>query len=105
MRLEGERSRTYTSASKPFSDCVMANVISLFESKPSRAGRPNDRVLLVGAGPGDPGLLTRKAYAALQAADVLFYDDLVSAEILAEVPASVRRVYVGKPKGTAKVTQ
>ncbi len=83
----------------------MANVIPLFDSKGLRTANAGARVLLVGAGPGDPGLLTRKAYAALQAADVLFYDDLVSAEILAEVPASVRRVYVGKPKGTTKVTQ
>ena len=41
---------------------------------------PKSMVWLVGAGPGDPGLLTRKAYAAIATAEVLFYDDLVSAD-------------------------
>ena len=82
----------------------MANVVPLFDSKTPAAKAPG-RVILVGAGPGDPGLLTRKAFAALTTADILFYDDLVSAEILAEVPPSVRRVYVGKPNGAAKITQ
>jgi uroporphyrin-III C-methyltransferase len=82
----------------------MANVVPLFEPRPQPfAGC----VALVGAGPGDPGLMTRKAYAAVTTADILFYDELVSAEILAEVPGSVQRVYVGKPHGTGshKITQ
>ncbi len=82
----------------------MANVVPLFDSMTPAASAPG-KVILVGAGPGDPGLLTRKAFAALTTADILFYDDLVSAEILAEVPATVRRVYVGKPNGAAKITQ
>ncbi len=82
----------------------MANVVPLFDSK-TPAAQATGKVILVGAGPGDPGLLTRKAFAALTTADILFYDDLVSAEILAEVPPSVRRVYVGKPNGAAKITQ
>lgn len=63
------------------------------------------RVVLVGAGPGDPGLLTRKAFDALQAADVVFFDELVSPEILDELPAHARCIYVGKPCKAVAVSQ
>jgi uroporphyrin-III C-methyltransferase len=63
------------------------------------------KVMLVGAGPGDPGLLTRKAYDALQAADVVFFDELVSPEIIDLVPPSARCLYVGKPCGAASISQ
>lgn len=53
-------------------------------------------VSLVGAGPGDAGLLTLKALRAIEAADVVFYDRLVSEDIRALIPASTPSVYVGK---------
>ncbi len=56
-------------------------------------------VWLVGAGPGDPDLLTRKAERLLQAASVVFYDALVGEGVLALIPAHVRRVAVGKRSG------
>ncbi len=59
------------------------------------------RVVLVGAGPGDPELLTLKALQALQGADVILYDHLVSDEVLALVPESADRIAVGK-KGYGK---
>ncbi|MCH8686643.1 uroporphyrinogen-III C-methyltransferase [Pedomonas mirosovicensis] len=59
---------------------------------------PGD-VWLVGAGPGDPELLTLKAIRLIEAADVVFHDALVSAEILALVPKHVRVRSVGKRSG------
>ncbi len=54
------------------------------------------QVTLMGAGPGDPELLTIKALRALEAAELLLYDHLVSEAILALAPASAERRYVGK---------
>jgi len=58
---------------------------------------------LVGAGPGDPDLLTIKALKAIQTATVLFVDDLVSADIVAYAPPSARIVYVGKRGGCKSI--
>lgn len=56
-------------------------------------------VWLVGAGPGDPDLLTRKAEKLIGAASIIFHDALVSPAVLALVPDHVRRVSVGKRSG------
>ena len=58
---------------------------------------PAGSVWLVGAGPGDPELLTRKAERLIRSADVVFYDALVGPEVLAM--AAGRRVPVGKRSG------
>lgn len=63
------------------------------------------RVYILGAGPGDPELLTLKAYRLLQEADVVFYDALVSDAILNYLPTSCRRVYVGKRVGCHSASQ
>lgn len=61
-------------------------------------------VSLVGAGPGDPGLLTRTAIARLRAADIVFYDALVDPQIL-RYARRAQRFYVGKRAGRHAVTQ
>lgn len=56
-------------------------------------------VWLVGAGPGDPDLLTRKAEKLIRVADVVFYDALVGPGVLDLIPDGVERVCVGKRSG------
>ena len=63
------------------------------------------KVYLVGAGPGDPELLTRKAWRVLQSADVVLHDDLVSEEILRVLPPTSRIVNVGKRCGAKGISQ
>jgi uroporphyrin-III C-methyltransferase len=66
--------------------------------------QPNDliapgQVWLVGAGPGDPDLLTRKAEKLIAAAEIVFYDALVGPGVLDLIPAGIERVSVGKRSG------
>jgi uroporphyrin-III C-methyltransferase len=63
------------------------------------------KVYLVGAGPGDPELLTRKAWRVLQSADAVLHDDLVSREILNTLPETAHVQNVGKRCGAKGITQ
>jgi uroporphyrin-III C-methyltransferase len=64
------------------------------------------KVYLVGAGPGDPELLTVKAVEVIKAADVVIYDRLgVSEDVLAMAPAKAERIFVGKRTGIHEVPQ
>lgn len=65
----------------------------------------NGKISIVGAGPGDPELLTLKALRAIQNADVVLYDRLVSDEILALIPAGAEAIYAGKFQGEQEEMQ
>ncbi|MCY4095070.1 MAG: siroheme synthase CysG, partial [Gammaproteobacteria bacterium] len=62
-------------------------------------------VSLVGAGPGDPSLLTLKALRCMERADVVYYDNLVSREVLDRVRKDAQKVYVGKKRKFAGIRQ
>ena len=63
------------------------------------------KVYLIGAGPGDPGLLTVKGREALERADVVVYDRLVHPSLLDYARASAERVFAGKARGQQELTQ
>jgi uroporphyrin-III C-methyltransferase / precorrin-2 dehydrogenase / sirohydrochlorin ferrochelatase len=69
------------------------------------SGRAEGKVTLVGAGPGDADLLTVKALRALQDADVIFYDELVTPEILDRARRDAARVPVGRRVGKPGIGQ
>jgi uroporphyrin-III C-methyltransferase len=63
------------------------------------------RLTLIGAGPGDPELITVKGIKALAQADVVLYDALVNPELLQYAPAHAPRIYVGKRAGAHQYSQ
>ena len=67
----------------------------------SRMGQRTGKVYLVGAGPGDPGLLTLRGRDCLERADVVLYDYLANPALLAHAPEHAERLYVGR-RGTGK---
>jgi len=83
-------------------------------SKISKAARPKGSnrsesregiCYLVGAGPGDPGLLTLRGLECLQRADVVIYDYLANPELLRHAPASAELIYAGKTAGRHAMKQ
>ena len=80
---------------------LLAGADALARSKSGATGR----VTLVGAGPGDPELLTLKAVRALQSADVILFDDLVSGDVLELARREAKRMLVGKRGGRESCRQ
>ena len=66
---------------------------------------PPAKVYLVGAGPGDPGLITWKGRQLLQTADAILYDHLANEALLDLAPSHAERIYVGKKKSVHAFTQ
>jgi uroporphyrin-III C-methyltransferase/precorrin-2 dehydrogenase/sirohydrochlorin ferrochelatase len=96
----------------PVADHVLAGRDELGEKTLKAAIEQGDpesltsgEVYLVGAGPGDPELLTFKALRLMQQADIVFYDRLVSKEVLALVRREADQVYVGKQRAWHSVRQ
>jgi uroporphyrin-III C-methyltransferase/precorrin-2 dehydrogenase/sirohydrochlorin ferrochelatase len=69
------------------------------------ADTPTGLVYMVGAGPGDPGLLTLQAAQAMERADVVLYDELIGSGILDRVRREAQRIYVGKSRGRHAASQ
>lgn len=67
--------------------------------------KPCPKVTLVGAGPGDPDLLTIKGMKALQSANAVFYDALVNKALLAYAPKDAQLIFVGKRRGFKAYSQ
>ncbi len=85
--------RAFVSAPAPNAE---ADVGLLIDDVQGKVGAQSGRVTLVGAGPGDAELLTLKALRALQSADVILFDDLVSQEVLELARREAKRMLVGK---------
>ena len=80
-------------------------LIRLLDSARNETAPAIGMVHLVGAGPGDPDLLTMKAHRLLQRADVVVYDRLVAPEILAMARRDAERIYVGKRRAEHGLSQ
>lgn len=92
--------RAFTGPLEPFeADCLQENIEDI------RSGGLGGKVTLVGAGPGDAELLTLKAMRALQAADVILFDDLVSDEVLELARREAKKMLVGKRGGRESCKQ
>ncbi len=86
-------------------DALARRLLGEAVEEAERAGPPQGRVLLVGAGPGDPDLLTLKAVRALKTADVVLYDRLIGAGVLDHARREAELIPVGKCKGAHSVAQ
>ena len=86
-------------------DEAEAQLVAAIDARDGASSENIGTVYLVGAGPGDPDLLTLKAAQALADADVVFHDDLVADEILDRARRDADRVFVGKRRGQAGTSQ
>lgn len=102
----GERDHAYAIANDLFQEAsneAAASGVGFVPSAPEST--PLGRVFLVGAGPGDPGLITVKGVACLRLADTVFYDALVSPDLLDLYCPRARHVSVRKRKGHCEYNQ
>jgi len=88
-------------ARPPAHDAAQPDALATPALSPSEWGR----VTLVGAGPGDAELLTLKAARVLASARVVLYDNLVSDDVLRQIPQDAKRIYVGKQSSNHTLPQ
>jgi len=99
--LHGPVAEMMVSGRDEAAEAVMQNALDSVDERALSAGE----VYLVGAGPGDPDLLTFRALRLMQQADVVLYDRLVSPQILDLVRRDAERIYVGKKRDLHAVRQ
>ena len=75
------------------------------DAKKSEPAFPTGTVYLVGAGPGDPGLISVRGLACLRRAEVVIYDYLANEELLSFAKAGAEKIYVGKKGGDHTLPQ
>jgi len=92
-------------APRPYNEADVPSIVGAYPG--GRPGNAHDigKVFLVGAGPGDPELITLKALRCLRRADVVVYDRLICPDLLDEVPPHALRVFVGKESKHHSVPQ
>ena len=99
--VDGPAARRFIAGDAQGAERIAQKLLATTSSGPRAAGE----VTLVGAGPGDPELLTLKALRALQDADVILYDRLVSDAVLDLARRDASRICVGKAAGSIGITQ
>ena len=99
--LEGPIAEYVFAGREQDAERMLERQLNLPDAPPPHKGE----VYLVGAGPGDPDLLTFRALRLMQQADVVLYDRLVSPEILDLVRRDAKRIYVGKARSDHAVPQ
>lgn len=100
--FEGPIAEKIFSGDEPTAETML---LSMMESEGRNEESPVGEVFLVGAGPGDPDLLTFKALRLMQKADVVLYDNLVSKPILEMTRRDAERIFVGKMRGNHTLPQ
>ena len=106
--FEGSIAQTFLTGHEAVAHADMIRLVNTDIGNVSDTNQNSARkgfVHIVGAGPGDPELLTLKAHRLLQEADVIFYDRLVSEDILSLARRDAKRVFVGKRKSHHAVPQ
>ena len=98
--LQGAIAEAVFSGNHDQAKCLLRQALA----EPERFNRQGE-VYLIGAGPGDPDLLTLRAFRLLQRSDVVLYDRLVSPEVMELIPASAERIYVGKRRADHTLPQ
>jgi len=98
--VEGAGAEAVMSGNEPQAKAVLDTLVSDEHAKGELG-----EVFLIGAGPGDPDLLTFKALRLLQRADVVLYDRLVSDGVLGKIRKDAERIYVGKARADHSMRQ